>query len=176
MQDASIFFMTGEAAFDDINKTTKSLKEYIVEDIISAGPYTTYLFVEKTEDGLEVVLGLLRFKAVSIETFQEDIKKTNITPMNLEKILAGLGTPRVRIIYLSRIGIQHELKRERIGSLIAKFFDFLMQREKTDMFVYCKLLKRLDTFIPSPYNTIGFGSDAKWGEYSVKYRFFYHLE
>jgi hypothetical protein len=163
-------------AFDDINKRTESLQEYVVEDTISAGPYTTYLFIEKTVDGHERVLRLLRFKDVSIEAFQQDIEKTDITPMNREKILAGLRTTRARIIYLSRIGIQMELKRERIGSLIAKFFDFLMQREKTDTLVYCKLLKRLDTFIPSPYNTIGFGSDKKWGEYCVKYRFFYHLE
>lgn len=93
--DASTRFVTGEAAFDDFNKRTESLHEYVLEDTISAGPYTTYLFIENHVDGHERVLGLLRFKDVPIDTLQEEVRKTDIPPMHLEKFFAGLGKTRV---------------------------------------------------------------------------------
>jgi len=170
--DRTLLFRTGELAFDDINNETGSLGEYIQDDTITKGLYTTFIFIENKEQKNQFLLRLLRYKEVPLDSFIQDVRNTDADDIILHAIEANLQ-PETRVIYLSRIGIQEDFKRERIGTLIARFFDFLIQREKKNTIIYCKVLKSLDTFLSSPYITLGVGVEAKWGEYVLKYRYFY---
>jgi len=46
-RDVIAAFRTGEPAFDAINEATATLQEYIQQDVINKGQYTTYLFIER---------------------------------------------------------------------------------------------------------------------------------
>ena len=99
------------------------------------------------------------------------VKLADREPKEIKKDIQDF---QAKIIYLSRIGTQEHQKKKRIGTLIARFFDFLMFREQENLVIYAKVLEKLDIFLSGPYITLGRGKDEYWGDFLVKYRVIFH--
>lgn len=168
-------FKTGEKAFDKLNEASGTLEAYYKEDIVGSGDYTTYLFTEEQSSISNLVVhGLIRFKQVPIKTFQNVLDQITMDAEVKRTIIRDLEDYHPKVIYLSRIGIQEHQKKKRIGTLIARFFDFLMLREQENLVIYAMVLNKLDIFLSGSYLTIGSGKDEQWGDFFVKYRVIFH--
>ncbi len=163
-------FITDNKGFDELNPDG-TLKNYLVQDIIKDGEYITYLLIEKKDDGENSeLLALFRYKFTSIEEFTQKLIECN-TPANDQTIIKKkIKDSKLKIIYLSRIGVVKSYQEMNISQIMREFFELLISRNRENVLIYVKILKNLKKVIGPSYRLIGKNEDKKWGEYYLASR------
>jgi len=162
-EDIQFKLKTGNKAFDEY-APNGSLENYIKEDIIRSGQFSTYLLLEQ-EDSKNELLGLLRYRYTSEKDFLKQLALTSASEnikKNIEKLLS---LRKYKIVYLSRIGVVKKYHEMRISQIISNFFEFLIQRKKQNLVIYAKILEDLTNVVGSNYKILGKKTDEKWGNY-----------
>ncbi|MBN2151565.1 MAG: hypothetical protein JW839_08975 [Candidatus Lokiarchaeota archaeon] len=167
-------FKTGLLAFDELNAASGTLMEYIAQDEVQGGKYTTFVLLEKRSKMKHQVLGLCRFRYIHDRNeATTDFKQFGVDKKIIDDLEHLIDNERMNIIYFSRIGVKVDLQDKNVGKIINDFFEFLIKRQEKKTAVYLKIRKEIDDFLGKMYETVGEGDDKKWGKYLVKIKLFF---
>jgi hypothetical protein len=169
-KDIYLEFITGNKVFDELNPDG-TLKKYLEQDIIKGGYYYTYLLLElKENETNHELLSLLRYKYTSIEKYMEELIKCKVPDKDQSLIKKKISESKLKIIYLSRIGVVEFYQEMNVSQIIINFFEFLITRNKKNVLIYVKILENIKKVIGLSYRIICKNKDEKWGNYFLASR------
>jgi hypothetical protein len=110
-------------------------------------------------------MGLLRYRYTTIEEFKHDFEEARVNKEIISEFLSEFESKKLKIIYLSRIGVSNQWQGLHIGPIISNFFEFLIKRKQEGVIIYAKLIEVAIEKIRLGYEILGENYDKKWGKY-----------
>lgn len=162
--DTRFKLITGNDAFNELSSNL-GIENYIDQDILKGGAYFTYLLFRNSTENSTTLLGLLRYKIISISEFKQELKAQKITENELQSYLKWFYGRDYSIIYLSRIGISENFQSKNLSLVIYNFFEFLIKEKYDNVIIYVKILKNLMKVIGPSYNVVKESYDENWGDF-----------
>ena len=141
-KDTNFSFLTGNEAFDEINKEG-NVQVYIQQDSIKGGHYVTYLLLQERENTNAILLGLIRYKFTNFANFKKDLIESGTSKDIQDRFAQKLSEKQFSIIYLSRIGVVEKFQDMRLSKVLNILFEFIIKERRENVLIYAKFVEKL---------------------------------